>query len=310
MKNKIKIFAPATVANFVCGYDILGFALNNCGDEVELIRNESNELTFELVNSESPLAQLPPEKNIAYAMVKLFLQQQNIREGIHIRLHKKMPLNSGMGSSSASSVAALVAANELFGSPLTKHQLLPLSMEGERMACGMAHADNVAPALFGGIVLIRSYDPLEVVQLPVPEKLFAAVIHPHIDVPTSAARKIIRQNILLKDAVTQWGNIGGLIAGIYSGNYPLLGRSMQDVLIEPARALLIPFFYEMKKAAIEKGALGFGISGSGPSVFALCTDHNTAEQIGASTSQFLKQNNIASDYFASGINTRGANIIS
>ncbi|HEY4800786.1 MAG TPA: homoserine kinase [Bacteroidia bacterium] len=310
MKNKIKIFAPATVANFVCGYDILGFALNNCGDEVELIRNESNELTFELVNSESPLAQLPPEKNIAYAMVKLFLQQQNIREGIHIRLHKKMPLNSGMGSSSASSVAALVAANELFGSPLTKHQLLPLSMEGERMACGMAHADNVAPALFGGIVLIRSYDPLEVVQLPVPEKLFAAVIHPHIDVPTSAARKIIRQNILLKDAVTQWGNIGGLIAGIYSGNYPLLGRSMQDVLIEPARALLIPFFYEMKKAAIEKGALGFGISGSGPSVFALCTDHNTAEQIGASTNQFLKQNNIASDYFASGINTRGANIIS
>ncbi len=304
--KKVRAFAPATVANFVCGYDVLGFALNNCGDEVELSLNESNEITFELAEPNEFLSKLKPEQNVVYAMVKLFMEKQNITAGVHICLYKKMPLNSGMGSSSASSVAALVAVNALFGNPLTKQQLLPFAMEGERLACGNAHADNVAPALFGGIVLISSYQPLEIVQLNVPKNLYASIIHPHINVPTSDARKIIKEHILLKDAVVQWGNVGGLIAGLYTNDYALIGKSMQDVIIEPSRALLIPYFYEIKKIAMNAGALGIGISGSGPSVFALNNNQEVAETIATDIQKFLASRDIKSDQFVSDINLNGA----
>jgi len=189
--------------------------------------------------------------------------------GVEIELHKHMPIGSGLGSSAASTVAGLFAINKMLGDPLSKEELLPFCVEGERLACGHGHADNVAPSLFGGITLIRGHDPLDLIPLPVPEELVAAVVFPQVDVPTRDARQLIKEKVLLKDAVIQWGNIAGLIAGLFKNDYDLISRSMQDVLIEPTRAILIPQFYEMKQIALENGALSFGISGSGPSVVGL-----------------------------------------
>jgi homoserine kinase len=208
-----------------------------------------------------------PEKNIVSAVVKMYLQQRQISIGASISLHKKMPFGSGLGSSSASAVAGLVAINALMDQPWERKALLPLAMEGERLACGSAHADNVAPSLLGGVVLIRSYDPLDVISLPVPEGIFISLVYPHVNVPTGEARKIIKPQVSLKDAVTQWGNVGGIVAGFCTNDIDLIGRSMQDVIIEPTRAILIPHFYTLKQIALEQGALGFSISGSGSNRF-------------------------------------------
>lgn len=307
--KKITAFAPATVANFVCGYDILGFAIEGIGDEVSVSFNQKFENTFALLSSHSELQQLPPEKNVAFEMVKQVQQAIGRTDGIHIELNKKMPLNSGLGSSSASAVAALVAANALYDNPLSTDQLLPLAMEGERLACGTAHADNVAPSLLGGIVLVKGYQPLEVVSIPVPKHWYCCVVHAHVDVPTRLARKILKTTIPLKEAVVQFGNIAGLIAGIYSGNDQLVSNSMQDVLIEPHRSLLIPYFQEMKKLALGENAIGFGISGSGPSVFALCRTEQQATQIADAIEQLLISAQIGRDLFVSRISTQGAHIL-
>lgn len=307
--KKCTAFAPATVANFVCGYDILGFAIEGLGDEVSVSFNENNQDEFRLLSDQQELQQLPPEKNVAYAMVKLVQETLGKTDGLLIELNKKMPLNSGMGSSSASAVAALVATNALYDHPLSLDQLLPMAMEGERLACGNAHADNVAPSLFGGIVLVKGYQPLEVVSIPVPTHWYCAVIHPHVDVPTRLARKILKEHILLKDAVIQFGHIAGLMAGIYSGNDELVRSSMHDVLIEPHRSLLIPYFQEMKKIALSEGALGFGISGSGPSVFALCMQAEQAARVAQSIEALLQTNQLAYDVFLSPISLQGAHLI-
>lgn len=307
--KKITAWAPATVANFVCGYDILGFAINGVGDEVSVSFNAKHEHTFSLLSDHDELKRLPPEKNVAYAMVQQVQQAIGKTEGIHIELNKKMPLNSGLGSSSASAVAALVAINALYNNPLTPDQLLPMAMEGERLACGTAHADNVAPSLLGGIVLVKGYQPLEVVSIPVPKHWYCCVIHPQVDVPTRLARKILKEHIPLKEAVVQFGNIAGLIAGIYSGNDALVSASMKDVLIEPHRSLLIPYFQEMKKQSIEEGAIGFGISGSGPSVFALCSTEQQASRVATSIEQLLASARIGCEVFVSSIAPQGAHLI-
>lgn len=306
MSEKVRAFAPATVANFVCGYDILGFAIDGIGDEVEVSFNGKEECEFTLHSDIPELQNIANEKNVSYAMVQLLLEKTGRHEGIHIHLWKNMPLNSGMGSSSASSVAALVAANQLLGSPLSKNELLPLAMEGERLACGNAHADNVAPCLLGGIVLVKSTNPLEVVSLPVPEDWYVAVLHPHVDVPTRLSRKILKEHILMKDAVVQFGNIAGLLAGIYEQNDELTARSMTDILVEPHRALLIPSFYEMKNVALHCGAIGFGISGSGPSVFALCRGKRMAEKVQQELKGVMEDKKLNFDSWVSGISVEGA----
>src|SRR5690606_28731418 len=225
--------------------------------------------------------------------------------GVEIDLHKLMACGSGLGSSAACTVAGLFAVNTLLGNALSKRELLPVAVQGEALACGHGHADNVAPALLGGVTLIRGYDPLDVVKLPVPPSLFASVVFPHVDVPTRDARQMIRAKVALKDAVTQWGNIAGLVAGLYSNDYGLIGRSMHDVLIEPTRAILIPEFYEMRRLAMESGALSFGISGSGPSVFAFAQSKDVAARITAAVQEVLKRQGIESNGYVSGINTTG-----
>src|SRR5690606_28926990 len=219
------------------------------------------------------------------------------------------PIGSGLGSSSASTVAGLFAINSLLGNPLTKEELLPYCVEGERLACGHGHADNVAPALMGGITLIRGQHPLDVISLPVPKELYAGIVFPKVDVPTRDARQLIKEKVFLKDAVTQWGNIAGLIAGLYESDYDLISRSMHDVLIEPTRAILIPEFYAMKQIALDAGALSFGISGSGMSVDAISRDQVSAENATSRIQQHLTNCEIDIINYVYPINVEGPRVI-
>ncbi|WP_257669502.1 homoserine kinase [Parapedobacter tibetensis] len=305
-KDSVHVFAPATVANMVCGFDVLGFALNEPGDEV--IMCKADRQGVHIVNITGDDGRLPREaaKNTVSASVMSFLQYIDRTDvGVEIELHKQMPIGSGLGSSAASTVAGLFAINTLLGSPLSRQELLPFAIQGEELACGHGHADNVAPSLLGGITLIRGYDPLDVVALPVPSELYTSVVFPYVDVPTRDARQMIRAKVALKDAVIQWGNIAGLVAGLFTSDYHLIGRSMQDVLIEPTRAILIPEFYEMRRLAMEAGALGFGISGSGPSVFAFAQSKDIATHITSVVQAHLAGQGIDSNGYVSGINTEG-----
>lgn len=304
-KESIKVFAPATVANVVCGFDILGFAVNEPGDELLMETSDKPGVTITAIEGDEGKLSLNPQKNTVSASVISLLKHLGREDvGFTLKLTKKMPMGSGLGSSSASAVAGLFAANELLGSPLSKMELLPFAMEGEALACGHGHADNVAPALFGGFTLIKSYEPLEVIALPVP-KLFCALLYPHVDVPTRDARQIIRSKVLLKDAVTQWGNIAGLISALYTHDYDLLGRSLKDVIVEPIRSILIPEFDNMKAHAMENGALGFGISGSGPTVFSLYRSPDDAQKVLTNLQRMLADKGIKSNIYLSEINEAG-----
>lgn len=305
--DQVHVFAPATVANMICGYDILGFAVNEPGDEVIMKRTEELGITILAITGDDGKLPLDPFKNtVSHSAWQLFCDLGlNESFGLSVELHKKMPIGSGLGSSAASTVGGIFALNELLGKPLSKEQLLPYCMEGERLACGSAHADNVAPSLFGGITLIPSHEPLIVRSLPVPEELYVALIYPKVDVPTKEARRLIKDKVSLQKAVKQWGNIASLITAIYENDYDEIGRSMQDEIIEPHRSLLIPFFDEMKKIALENNALTFGISGSGPTVMALTKSKSFAEKIASEINQFLSEKSIEHFSYVSQINKKG-----
>ncbi|MEJ2905351.1 homoserine kinase [Pedobacter panaciterrae] len=310
MKKSIKVFAPATVANVVCGYDVLGFAVNQPGDEVIMSLTDGKGITISKITGDDGKLPLNPTKNTVSASVQHYLNHIGKPDlGVEIELHKKMPIGSGLGSSSASTVAGLFAINTLMGNLLTNKELVPFAMKGEELACGYGHADNVAPALMGGFVLIRSYQPLDIISLPFPEEMHAAIVYPEVDVPTKDARQMIRSKVLLKDAVTQWGNVAGLVSGLFMKDYDLIGRSMTDILVEPTRSILIPDFYKLRTIAMKAGAVGFGISGSGPSVFALTKDADTANKITEKLKQHLKNISINSLSFVSEVNKRGPIIL-
>jgi homoserine kinase len=310
MKRSIKVFAPATVANVVCGFDVLGFAVNEPGDEVIMRITDKPGVSLLKITGDGGRLPLNPEKNTVSAIAKQYLEHTGRPEvGIEIELHKKMPIGSGLGSSSASTVAGLFAINTLLDHPLTNKELVPFAMKGEELACGYGHADNVAPALMGGFVLIRSYNPLDIISLPFPQDLHAAIVYPEVDVPTKDARQMIRSKVYLKDAVTQWGNVAGLVSGLFMNDYELIGRSMTDVLVEPTRAILIPDFDKLRELAMEAGAIGFGISGSGPSVFALTRSKDAAQQITQKLQHHLKNISINSLAFVSEVNKKGPVIL-
>jgi len=306
----IKVFAPATVANVVCGFDVLGFAVNEPGDEVIMRVTNKPGITISKITGDEGRLPLDPAKNTVSVSVQHYLESVDRTDiGLDIELHKKMPIGSGLGSSSASTVAGLFAVKTLLGDDTDVAKLLPFAMKGEEMACGHGHADNVAPALLGGFVLIRSYEPLDVIRLPHPPGLYCAIVFPDVDVPTREARQIIRNKILMKDAVTQWGNIAGLVSGLYTQDIDLIGRSMQDVLVEPVRSILIPDFYIMRELAMQAGAVSFGISGSGPSVFAFTRDEQTARQITQTLQKHLAGIKINSNSYVSTINDAGPKVL-
>lgn len=304
----VRASAPATVANVSCGFDIFGFAVEAPADEVVITVKDSPGVTIEKIEGDDGRLPREADKNTASVAVIEFLKAIGSQQGATISLYKHLPLGSGMGSSAASSVAALVAINHLHGNPLTREQLLPFAMEAERIACGSAHADNVAPSLLGGFVLIRGYDPLDVATIPTPENLYCTLVHPHLELKTEDSRKVLKPTVPIKDAITQWGNIAGLVVGLMKPDFGLIKRSLNDVVAEPIRAVLIPGFDSIKAAAIDAGALGCGISGSGPTIFALSTDALVAKQVGAVIQQQFESFQLKSDVFVSRINQEGAAI--
>jgi len=308
--ESIRVFAPATVANVACGFDIFGFAVASPGDEVILTRSETPGIRItDIIGDEG---RLPREasRNTAGISIQKYLSHIGQSDlGFDMVLNKQMPLGSGLGSSAASAVAGVYAVNELLGRPLTPLQLLPFAMEGERVACGSAHADNVGPSLLGGFVVVRSYNPLDVVRIQTPASLFCTLVHPDIEVNTKDARFILKNEVSLKNTIIQMGNVAGLIAGLMTPDYDLISRSLVDVIIEPVRSILIPEFNEVKQAALDAGALGCSISGSGPSMFALSRDADIAERIGAAMQQAFLAVGITSEAYVSEINQQGPKVM-
>ena len=305
--EEIKIFAPATVANLSCGFDVLGCCLKSVGDEMLLRKNDTGEIKITKITGED--LPMEAEKNVAGVAVHALLKELNSNQGFDIEIYKKIKSGSGIGSSAASSAGAVFAVNKLLNEPFSPFELIPFAMEGERLASGNAHADNVAPALLGGFSLIKSYEPLEVLKLPNPNELRMVVLHPLIEVKTKDSRSIIKQNISLQKAIQQWGNLGALVSALYSEDYELIGRSLKDEIVEPVRAILIPFFDDLKKVAQANGALGFGISGSGPSVFAMCKGEASAKVVKQSFQNFYQEKEIDFDLHLSKIGDEGVKII-
>jgi homoserine kinase len=301
--NQIKIFCPATIANLNCGFDVLGLCLENIGDEMIITKVPQKGIKITKITG----ANLPLEthKNVAGVAAQALIDTQNIDFGFEIEIHKKIKAGSGIGSSSASAAGAVYGINELLGKPFTKKELVYFAMKGEVVASGSEHADNVAPCLLGGFTLIRGYQPLDVIQIESPQNLFAVVLHPQIEVKTSDARAVINPTVMLKDAITQWGNLGGFIAGLYTKDYALISRSLNDVIVEPFRKKLIPGFEDVKSIAIQSGALGAGISGAGPSIFALCEGLNNAKKVAQNMKDNYLLNNIPFDLHISKINPNG-----
>ena len=308
--NSIRVFAPATVANVACGFDIFGFAVDSPGDVVELTRRDTPGVVItDIIGDEG---RLPREaaRNTAGISIQRYLQHIDRTDvGIDLLLTKQMPLGSGLGSSAASAVAGVFAINELLDRPLQTIDLLPFAMEGERIACGSAHADNVGPSLLGGFVVVRSYNPLDVIKLDTPAGMYATLVHPDIEVNTKDARFILKNEVSLKNTIIQMGNVAGLVAGLMKPDYDLISRSMVAVIIEPVRAILIPQFGEVKQAALDNGALGCSISGSGPSMFALCRDAETAQRVGQAMQEAFLAVGITSEVYVSEINRQGPRVI-
>jgi homoserine kinase len=312
MPSPVRVFAPASASNLGPGFDVLGLALPKPGDVVSAEFADEPGLTIAEVTGDGGQLNCNPLQNVAGVAARSVLSQLALTRGPHpgvrLRVHKQMPLASGLGSSAASSVAGAAAVNELFGCPLSKRELLPHALAGERAASGSTHADNAAPSLLGGIVLIRRYDPLEVVELPVPAALRVTLVHPHCRVETSKARALLRgHGFTIEQAVANLGNLGALVAGLYRGDLELIGRAIEDRLVEPLRMPLIPGYAAVKAAALRAGALGCSISGSGPSVFAFTDGDVAAARVAtAMCDAFREAAGLDSESYAGPIDVIGA----
>jgi homoserine kinase len=313
----IKIKAPATVANMVCGFDILGFAVNSPYDEMEMrwMARAENEASITIINIDNYNLPTDPEKNVAGAALLAFLEEYEEKQNnssapkikFEVKINKLIKPGSGVGSSAASSAGAVVGANYLVGNIFSKDDLVRFAMNGEKLASGVKHADNIAPCIFGGVTLVRSIFPLEIIALPSPT-LHVTIVHPQIEVRTSDARSILRQQVLLKDAIKQWGNIAGLVAGLMKSDYDLIGRSLEDVIIEPVRSILIPGFDALKLACKQAGALGGGISGSGPSIFMLSKTKEIAIAVEKEMKQLYDGIGLPHHTYVTSINQTGVEI--
>ncbi len=315
--ESVTVFAPATVANVGSAFDVLGFALDAPGDTITATRSHVPGVTISSIKGDGGALPTDSARNTASVSASALLKHLSARDsatyssvGITLSITKGLPIGSGLGSSSASTVGGVLAANELLGSPLSRAELLPFALEGERVACGAAHADNAAPCLLGGFVLIRSYSPLDVIQLPCPTPLAVAIVSPRLELRTADARKILKRSVPLESAITQWGNVAALVAGIYRNDPELMGRALADTIIEPERGQLIPGYAEVKQAALRAGALGSSISGSGPAIFALCRDRAAAERVaGAMVEAFQSLAGVDATSYISGINEGGAALV-
>ena len=306
MNKRISIKSPATIANLVCGFDILGLALEEPYDLMTLEKMEKPGI--EIIHKDNYQLPVKPEDNVAGAALLALLNEYQEAPGLKLTIDKKIMPGSGLGSSAASAAGAVFAANELLDKPFNNDDLIRFAMFGEKVASGVKHADNITPCLMGGVTLIRSIHPLDVIRLEAPE-LYITVVHPQIEVRTSDARQILRKEVPLQQAIKQWGNIAGLVAGLMKGDYDLIGRSLEDVIIEPVRSILIPGFDEVKLQCKEAGALGGGISGSGPSIFMLSKDKATAETVEQHMKSIYTRIGIEYKTYVTKLNANGMSII-
>jgi homoserine kinase len=304
--KKVKVIAPATVANLVCGFDVLGMALNSPQDVMEL--SISDEPGLRIQHTDEYDLPTEPSQNVAGAALLALMQEYNKPIGFDLVVDKRIKPGSGLGSSAASSAGAVVAANHLLGNIFSNEDLTRFAMNGEKLASGVKHADNITPCIYGGVTLIRSIFPLDTVQLTAPP-MYITVVHPQIEVKTSDARQILRKEVQLKDAIKQWGNIAGLVAGFMKNDYGLISRSLEDVIIEPVRSILIPGFDDVKKRSREAGALGGGISGSGPSIFMMSKEERTAQQVEYVMTEVFMQLGIDFKTYVTTINYEGVQLV-
>lgn len=307
--KSVKVFAPASIGNLSCGFDVFGLAVQFPGDEVLIELNDSGQVHIKSIDGDEARLPKEAEKNTAGVAILEYLKSIQSNQGVSITLRKNLPLGSGMGSSAASAVAAVVAINHLMGEPLKRKELLPFVLEAERVACGTAHADNAAPGLLGGLILIRQNHPLDIISIPTPKDLMCTLVHPQIEVKTKDARSVLKPTISLKNGITQWANTAALVAGMMKSDYELIGRSLVDVIAEPMRSDLIPGFSAAKKVALQNGALGCGISGSGPTIFCLSKGEANAQRAGNSIRQEFSKMNLCSEVYISPVNDQGAHII-
>ena len=306
MKN-IKLQVPGTVANLVCGFDILGMAVNEPFDEMEFkLLNERKVIIHHQDEFNLPTE---PEKNVAGVVLQKILEKlENQYIGFEVTINKKIKPGSGLGSSAASAAGAAFGANELLGNIFSTEELVHFAMFGEELASGSRHADNIAPCLFGGITLVKSSEPIDIIPLSSPD-LYVTAVHPQVEVKTSDARQILKKNVQLKNAVKQWGNVAGLVAGILKNDNQLISRSLEDVLVEPVRSILIPKFDEVKKQSLSLGALGGGISGSGPSIFMLSETKEIADKVAENMQKIYNEIGIENFVYVSKINDQGIRIV-
>ncbi len=310
MKSEsIKVIVPATVSNVGPGFDIMGFAINTSVEEMIVRLTDKPGIRIKKIVGDGDGLPLAIKKNTATVALIHMFSKLEMKTGVEIEIRKKIISGSGLGSSAASAVAAPFALNELLDKPFTKYELMEFALLGEEIASGCIHADNVAPCLFGGFILIRGYNPTDIIQLSPPKKLFCTILHPQFEIKTSEARRLIKKKLPLKDVITQTGNAAGLIAGLLKSDYNLIKRSMNDLIAEPARASLIPGFYEIKNSALDAGSIGCSISGSGPAIFAFSTSVDAAEKIGKVmkkvSSKYIEKNIV----YVSTINTVGPEVI-
>jgi homoserine kinase len=315
--KKVTVQCPATVANLVCGFDILGMALQAPFDIMEVRLLDEPKVIVTSKNG-FPLPSDPAQNTAGAPLLEMLAELNGDNRppaapkigpiGFEVIIDKKIKPGSGIGSSAASAAGAVVAANHLLGNFFSKEDLIRFALFGEKVASGVKHADNIAPCIYGGITLIRSIFPLDIVSIPAPQ-LHVTVVHPQIEVRTSDARQILRKQVLLKDAIRQWGNIAGLVAGFIKNDYDLIGRSLEDVIIEPVRSMLIPGFDEVKHSCKAAGALGGGISGSGPSIFMLSRDETTAVQLEKIMRDIYQRIGLDHHTYVTTINEQGVKII-
>ena len=304
--NKVKVLAPATVANLVCGFDVFGMALSEPYDVMTVSLSEKPGIRIQHIDEYN--LPVEPERNVAGAALLAMLEHVEGEKGFDVIIDKQIKPGSGLGSSAASSAGMVVAANQLLGNPFSNEDLVRFAMNGEKLASGVKHADNIAPCIYGGITLVRSIFQLDIIPLTAPP-MYVTVVHPQIEVKTSDARQILRKEVQLKDAIKQWGNIAGLVAGFLKGDYELIGRSLEDVIIEPVRSMLIPGFDEVKRSCIEGGALGGGISGSGPSIFMLSKEEATARAIETLMKDIYTRLGIEFRTYVTTVNYNGVQVI-
>ncbi|TXE12091.1 homoserine kinase [Seonamhaeicola algicola] len=305
--NEIKIFSPATVANVACGFDVLGFCLDNVGDTMVIRKVETKGIKITHIEGFN----LPYEahQNVAGVSALAMYEALDIDFGFEIEIYKNIKPGSGIGSSAASAVGSVFGMNELLGRPFSKTQLTEFAMKGEALASKCEHADNLAPAMFGGFTLVKGIKPLQILEIPSPDDLYATIIHPQIEIKTSESRAVLPKEVSLSNAITQWSNVGSLIHALHTNNYNLIKDSLHDVIIEPHRSKLIPHYQEVKNSMINAGALGACISGSGPSIFSLCKGEETAQKVAEAIKNVYNSTGIDFDIHVSKINTIGIKIL-